>query len=311
MKTSQMKYDVVGLGTVVVDHLVLLSHHPVQDAKTNIISDAFQIGGPVPTAQVLLSRLGKRCAFIGSWGDDQYGPLIAEDLAAENLDLSGCRPLPGTRSGYAQVWIDESASTRTIACYRPEHWLQPADLDESILTQARAVHLDGWPQTTCLHAAQIAQRAGAKVCLDAGSLKPGMEELIPYLNVMNCPRRFISEYLDTDDIHAAGQELLQQGPELVTITDGVNGAWLFTDSVRLHCEALPVLSLDTTGAGDIFSGALLYGILEDWPVERTLKFACVTAALKCERLGNRDALPTLAEIEAVLQIKELHLSRWD
>ncbi|WP_291168580.1 PfkB family carbohydrate kinase [Gimesia sp.] len=306
-----MKYDVVGLGTVVVDHLVLLSHHPVQDAKTNIISDAFQIGGPVPTAQVLLSRLGKQCAFIGSWGDDQYGPLIAEDLAAENLDLSGSRALPGTRSGYAQVWIDESASTRTIACYRPEHWLQSADLDESILTQARAVHLDGWPQTTCLYAAQIAQQAGAKVCLDAGSLKPGMEELIPYLNVMNCPRRFISEYLDTDDIHAAGQELLQQGPELVTITDGANGAWLFTDSVRLHCESLPVLSLDTTGAGDIFSGALLYGILEDWPVERTLKFASITAALKCERLGNRDALPTLAEIEAVLQTKELHLSRWD
>ncbi|QDT91052.1 carbohydrate kinase family protein [Gimesia algae] len=306
-----MNFDVVGLGTVVVDHLVLLSHHPAQDAKTNIISDAYQIGGPVPTAQVLLSRLGKQCAFIGSWGDDQYGPLIAEELAAENLDLSGSRQLPGTRSGYAQVWIDESASTRTIACYRPEHWLQPVDLDESILQQARAVHLDGWPQATCLRAAQVAQQSGAKVCLDAGSLKPGMEELIPYLNVMNCPRRFITEYLDTDDIHAAGQELLQQGPELVTITDGVNGAWLFTESTRLHCAALPVLSLDTTGAGDVFSGALLYGILEDWPVERTLKFASITAALKCERLGNRDALPTLAEINAVLQTKELRLSRWD
>ncbi len=306
-----MNYDVVGLGTVVVDHLVLLSHHPVQDAKTNIISDAYQIGGPVPTAQVMLSRLGKQCAFLGSWGDDQYGPLIAEELAAENLDLTGSRQLPGTRSGYAQVWIDESAGTRTIACYRPEHWLQPADLDESRLTQACAVHLDGWPQATCLHAAQIAQQAGVKVCLDAGSLKPGMEELIPYLNVMNCPRRFITEYLDTDDIQTAGAELLKQGPDLVTITDGVNGAWLFTESNRLHCEALPVLSLDTTGAGDVFSGALLYGILEDWPVERTLKFACITAALKCERLGNRAALPTLAEIEAVLQTKELRLSRWD
>lgn len=306
-----MKYDVVGLGTVVVDHLVRLSHHPVQDAKTNIIGDAYQIGGPVPTAQVMLSRLGKKCALLGSWGDDQYGSLIAEVLTAENLDLSGSRLLPGTRSGYSQIWIDESACTRTIACYRPELCLQPADLDESILTQAHAVHLDGWPQTTCLHAAQIAQHAGVKVCLDAGSLKPGMEELIPYLNVMNCPRRFITEYLNTDDVLAAGSELLQQGPDLVTITDGVNGAWLFTESVRLHCEALPVLSLDTTGAGDVFSGALLYGILEDWPVERTLKFACITAALKCERLGNRDALPTLAEIEAVLQTKELRLSRWD
>lgn len=306
-----MKYDVVGLGTVVVDHLVLLAQHPPQDAKTNIISDAYQVGGPVPTAQVVLSRLGKQCAFLGSWGDDQYGPLIAQDLAAEQLNLDASRLLPGTRSGYAQVWIDEQASTRTIACYRPQHWLQPEDLDRQIIQQARFLHLDGWPQETCLQAAQIAREADVTVCLDAGSLKPGMETLIPYLNVMNCPRRFLSEYLQTDDVLAGGRALLDQGPELVTVTDGVRGAWLFTEEGCLHCAALPVLSLDTTGAGDVFSGALLYGLLEDWPRERVLKFACVTAALKCERLGNRDALPSLAEIEAVLQTKELNLSQLD
>jgi ribokinase len=306
-----MKYDVVGLGTVVVDHLVLLAQHPPQDAKTNIISDAYQVGGPVPTAQVLLSRLGKQCAFIGSWGDDQYGPLIAQDLGAENLNLEASRLLPGTRSGYAQVWIDEQVGTRTIACYRPQHWLQPEDLDLEVIQQARAVHLDGWPQETCLHAAQTARNAGVMVCLDAGSLKPGMETLIPYLNVMNCPRRFLSEYLQTDDVLAGGRALLEQGPELVTVTDGVRGAWLFSREGCLHCAALPVLSLDTTGAGDVFSGALLYGLLEAWPLERVLKFACVTAALKCERLGNRDALPSLAEIEVVLQTRELSLSRLD
>lgn len=298
-----MKYDVVGVGLVVVDHLVVLAQHPDQDTKTNIISDAYQVGGPVPTAQVLLSRFGKQCAFIGSWGDDQYGPLIADDLAAENLDLSASRLLPGTRSGYAQVWIDEQAGTRTIACYRPQHWLPPKELDATLFQQTRAVHLDGWPPETSLQAARLARQAGALVCLDTGSLKPGMPELIPCLNVMNCPRRFITEYLGTDDVHAAGHALLAQGPEIVTITDGTHGAWLFTEAGCLHCAALPVLSLDTTGAGDIFSGALLYAILEEWPLERVLQFACVTAALKCERLGNRNALPSLAEIEAVLQTR--------
>ena len=298
-----MKFDVVGVGLVVVDHLVVLAQHPPQDAKTNIISDACQVGGPVPTAQVLLSRFGKQCAFLGSWGDDQYGPLIAEDLAAENLNLSASRLLPGTRSGYAQVWIDEQAGTRTIACHRPQHWLPPSELDETLFQQTRAVHLDGWPPETSLHAARLARQAGALVSLDTGSLKPGMPELIPLLNVMNCPRRFISEYLDTDDVHAAGTALLAQGPEIVTITDGTRGAWLFTEAGSLHCSALPVLALDTTGAGDVFSGALLYGILEAWPLERVLQFACVTAALKCERLGNRDALPTLADIEVVLQTR--------
>lgn len=298
-----MKYDVVGVGLVVVDHLVVLAEYPDQDTKTNIISDAYQVGGPVPTAQVLLSRFGKQCAFVGSWGDDQYGPLIADDLAAENLDLSASRMLPGTRSGYAQVWIDEQAGTRTIACYRPQQWLPSSELDETLFHQTRSVHLDGWPPETCLRAAQLAQNANALVCLDTGSLKPGMPELIPYVNVMNCPRRFISEYLETDDIQVAGRALLAQGPKIVTITDGTHGAWLFTEAGCLHCAALPVLSLDTTGAGDIFSGAMLFGILEEWPLERVLQFACVTAALKCERLGNRNALPSLAEIEAVLQTR--------
>lgn len=306
-----MKYDVVGVGLVVVDHLVMLAEHPDQDTKTDIISDAYQVGGPVPTAQVLLSRFGKHCAFVGSWGDDQYGPLIAEDLAAQNLDLSASCLLPGTRSGYAQVWIDEQAGTRTIACYRPQHWLPPSKLDETLFQQTKAVHLDGWPPETSLQAARLARQAGALVCLDTGSLKQGMPELIPYVNVMNCPRRFITEYLDTDDINAAGKELLAQGPEIVTITDGTHGAWLFTNDGSFHCAALPVLSLDTTGAGDVFAGALLYGILEEWPLDRVLKFACVTAALKCERMGNRDALPSLSDVETVIQTKELHLSQLD
>ena len=298
-----MKYDVVGVGLVVVDHLVILAKHPDQDTKTNIISDAYQVGGPVPTAQVLLSRFGKACAFIGSWGDDQYGPLIAENLAQENLDLSASRLLPGTRSGYAQVWIDEQAGTRTIACHRPQDWIDSDELEPALFSQTRALHLDGWPSQTSLRAAQLARQARAIVCLDTGSLKPGMPELIPFVNVMNCPRRFINEYLETDDVMTAGPALLAQGPELVTITDGTNGAWLFTAEGMMHCAALEVLSLDTTGAGDIFSGALLYGVLEEWPLERVLQFASVTAALKCERLGNRDALPKLAELEAVLQTR--------
>ena len=149
----------VGLGTVVVDHLVLLAQHPTQDAKTNIISDAYQVGGPVPTAQVLLSRFGKRNAFIGSWGDDQYGPMIEQDLKAEHLDLTASRLLPGTRSGYAQVWIDEQAETRTIACYRPEHWLQPHELDTALIQQAKAVH-PGWLASGNLSAGSSARATG-------------------------------------------------------------------------------------------------------------------------------------------------------
>jgi sugar/nucleoside kinase (ribokinase family) len=294
-------FDVVGLGTVLVDHLVVLPAHPEADTKTAVLADHLQVGGPVPTALAMLRRLGRRCAFLGSWSDDAFGQLIQEDLDREQIDRRGVVQRRGGRTGFAHAWVCQQSAQRTVAHRRSEQPITPEELDCDLLSSASALHLDGWPPEAALAAAQVAEAAGVPVVLDAGSPKPGMSELLRHVDVLNAPRRFLREFLDLDDVREGIEQLLSLGPRLVTVTSGSEGAALGTPETYCELPALEVQATDTTGAGDVFTGALIHAVLEAWPPNEMLRFAMVAAALKCERLGNRAALPDERAIRSAMQ----------
>ncbi|TWU08709.1 Ribokinase [Symmachiella macrocystis] len=296
-----VEFDIAGLGTVVVDHQVILEQYPEPDSKNEIQTDWFQVGGPVPTALAVLARFGRRTTFLGHWGDDPFGAMIEADFQDEGIGFSGSCCRTGLRSGFAHAWIDARTGQRTIACSRAESPLSVEEVDEQLLARCGAIHLDGWPSEAAHYAARIVQKNGGTVFLDSGSPKPSMEQLLPLVDVLNCPRRFLTQFLGHDDIPRGGRELLARGPRMVTITDGDQGAMLFTGAEQLTQPAFPVTAVDTTGAGDVFSGAIVHATLAGWPADRTLKFAAATAALKCAKLGNREALPGLDEVLRMIE----------
>jgi len=302
---------IVGLGIVVIDHLVILPEHPPADTKTNVLEDRFQVGGPVPTALVLLRRFGWQCSLIGHWADDAFGEMIEADLHREGVGFDRERCRCTSRSGFSHVWIDRRNGTRTIACSRPRETLGPEDLDEQALRRADALHLDGWPSDTALAAARIVRRHGGQVFLDTGNFKPGMEELIRHADVVNCPRRFLTQFLETEDVHAGIAALLRLGPRVVTVTSGDAGAAIGTSAGVHDQPAFAVQAVDTSGAGDVFCGGMIHGVLNNWPPERILRFAAATAALKCSAYGNRDALPSIAAVTQFLTEAETHRERED
>ena len=69
----------------------------------------------------------------------------------------------------------------------------------------------------------------------------------------------------------------------------------------LPCPAFAVNAVDTTGAGDIFHGAFVYGLLQNWPMERILEFSCAAAGLNCTALGARGGIKPVAEIERLMR----------
>ena len=225
--------------------------------------------------------------------------MIEEDLRRERIDFTGSIRRETIRTGFAHVWIDGNTGSRTIVCSRPAEPLLPAEIDSPLLSNCGGIYLDGWPEEAAWKAAQLVKQNGGRVFLDTGSPKPGMERLIPLVDVLNCPRRFLEQFFGSDDIKAGGRKLVEMGPGIVTVTDGAGGATLFTPDETIHQPAFPVTAVDTTGAGDVFSGALAYAVLEDWRPARALKFAAATAALKCAGLGNREALP---ELDVVLGV---------
>lgn len=295
------EFDVVGLGTILVDHQIVLREFPSPDSKVEVLSHRQQVGGPVPTALVLLQRFGNRCAFIGKWASDAPGGFIADDLSTEGVHAGHCLDADGS-TGFAHVWIDKTTGSRTVVAWRGDFDpISPTELP-SPFPKCKILHLDGWSGSAAMAAAEQARKQNARVFLDTGSPKPNIESLIPLVDVLSCPERFLSQFEPTStcaDHKSAAQRLQQMGPSTVIITKGDRGALCLDPEAHvLEQAAFPITPIDTTGAGDVFCGALVHGLIESWAIDRTLEFAAATAALKCSGMGNRAALPSLQQVEA-------------
>ncbi len=286
-------YDVAGLGTILVDQQVFLDTYPALDTKTEVNSYRFQVGGPVPTALVLLSRFGKTCQFAGRWGKDTFGDLIESDLRRERVHFDAASCARADSTGFAQVWVDRATASRTIAFARARREIDEAEIDERTFSRCRLLHLDGWSSQAAINAAKCVKQNGGQVFLDAGSPKPGLSDLLPLVDIVNAPERFASLYFATDNTDEAARRMQDMGVETVIFTHGTGGAVLYNSAGRTEQPAFPITAVDTTGAGDVFCGGFLYALLEDWTPGDCLKFAAAAAALKCTQVGNRDALPTL------------------
>lgn len=159
-------------------------------------------------------------------------------------------------------------------------------------------------------AANAATSNGVRVCLDAGA-GAAIDHLLPLVQACNVviAAEHFARNVSPDGTFATGAaHMLALGPDIVVVTRGEHGSYTLTANFEFTTEAFPVSVVDTTGAGDVFHGAYLYGLLQEWDLERIAEFAGATAALKCTRLGGRAAIPRLPEVIRFLEARGRHHS---
>ena len=105
------------------------------------------------------------------------------------------------------------------------------------------------------------------------------------------------------DPDRAAAALLDKGIELAVVKQGPKGVLARTRDQRVEVKPFPVEVVNGLGAGDAFGGALCHGLLAGWPLERVLRFANVAGAIVASRLECATAMPTVAEVEAHLDVK--------
>ena len=296
-----MSFSILGLGTVVVDHHVRIETLPVPDSKAEIISDSYQVGGPVPTALAFLSLLKTKTSFIGRWSTDEQGQLIKSDLKQSGIDTNLAIEKPEGRSGFAHVWVEAKTGRRSIAAYRGSHIITPEDLEYINWRDYNVLHLDGWSTHAAIAAANKIKAVGGRVFLDLGSPKKKLEDLLRTVDIVNCPLKLLKKLYPKEDLKHAAQRLFDMGISELSVTDGEQGAWLVdSDGINFQ-KAFNVKSLDTNGAGDVFCGAMIYASMMNLKSDYRLRFASAAAAIKCCSIGNRDALPNLKKIESFIE----------
>ena len=293
---------VCGLGQCSLDYLALVDSYPDIDTKKEVLQWNEQCGGPVATALVALSRLGVMCRFCGVTGDDPEGDKIRKSLVDEGIDVSALKRRDNSSSQVAFIAVEKGSARRTVFWKRPSgEAVRTDEVDGDFLEGCDFLLLDGLMTEVSIHAARVAEARGIPVMLDAGSARPGLMEIAERSDYLVASREFAAGNgwgLSPEFLREKKEEL---GLRILTITLGSEGSITLSGDSVDRVPAFKVEAVDTTGAGDVFHGGYIYGILQGWDVVHTVVFASALAAMKCREVGGRRGIPGLDEVMAFLE----------
>ncbi|MGQ9851960.1 MAG: carbohydrate kinase family protein [Candidatus Oleimicrobiaceae bacterium] len=295
-------FDCLGIGVCAIDHLSLVARYPQANEKTEALAYVVQAGGPVPTALATASWWGARCAYICKLGNDADGDFVLRQLARFGVDTS---MVVRARRGFtprAMIWVDQRTGQRSVVLNRPPHFgLTLQDVSRRQVLRGRILHVDGRETQVALVATRWARRAGRVVVCDLGNLRKESELLLQQVDYAVVSSTFVRQLYGECELATATRRLLRLGPRVAVVTMGEQGCWWATGEGLFHQPAFAVEVVDTTGAGDVFHGAFLYGLSRGWELARVVRWASAAAALKCRKLGGQAGIPTLAQVKRLLR----------
>jgi sugar/nucleoside kinase (ribokinase family) len=300
------KVDLVGVGLNATDTLIPLSNYPARGSKVEYRAATILPGGQVASAVVACQHWGMSTRYVGKLGEDHAADLHREAFARAGVETR-IITVPGGVSPQSLILVD-GGGERTVLCRRDERLiLHPAELDRDWIVNARALHVDGYDTAAATQAAQWAREAGIPVIADLDELYPGVDDLIRNIDYLIVSRDFPCRLMAESDLEKALQKMQRRhGCVLAAATLGEEGA-LAWDGAQFHrAPAFAVRVVDTTGAGDIFHAGFIHALLQGWPLQRQLDFACAAAALNCMAAGARGGIQPVDVIEDLMATGARH-----
>jgi sugar/nucleoside kinase (ribokinase family) len=295
------------MGLNAVDHICVIPRFPHYDEKLRMVDFRRTVGGQVASALVACSRWGLKTSYIGKVGTDEMGDFSLENLKAEGLDLSHVKRVEGACNQFAIILVDATTGERTIIWKRDDGIaIQPVEVPAEAIAEGHYLLLDGHDAPAAARAAGIARELGVGVVIDAETVKPGTAEMVAASDYVVCSSRFPEAFTGESDLKEALRKIGAMGPDCVAATLGSEGAICLLDGAFTESRGFRVDCVDSTGAGDIFHGAFIYGLVKGWDMVKTLDFSNAAAALNCTAIGARGGIAPLDEIFGLMKTG----SRW-
>lgn len=294
------RIDVLGVGYCAIDYLGIVPGFPEIDEKAQLSELIIQGGGITATAMAAVGRLGGRAAYVGPVGDDGFGRFIVEELQRDGVDTSGVIIRPGKTSQFSFVVVDQPTGKRTIFWTNSGLTLMPEDIRKEDVLSAKVLQIDAHFPEAALQAAEWANEAGIPVVIDAGSMKPMMEDLLERTDYIIASELFARQITGKDNPENALKTLFTGRCKLAAVTLGGRGCIYTTNEGKYRQPAFKVEVVDTTGAGDVFHGAFSYGLSQGWDNGQIIEFASAVSAMKCTKLGGRTGIPTIEQVKTFI-----------
>ena len=289
--------NIVGIGANVFDTLYMVDKYPAEDTKMRANAVKVSGGGPCATALVAASKLGASCAFIGNLSDDSGAKFLKEDFERYGVSTEYIKIKQGYETFSSVLWLAKETTSRTCVFYRGN--VPPTELDQvagQAIKDAEILMVDGNDLEAAVEGAKIAKASGTKVLYDAGGLYEGIENLIPYADILIPSEEFALGHTKAKNAEEAAKILYEKySPEVVVITQGKRGGILYDGKTVERYPAPPVTVVDSNGAGDVFHGAFAFAVTKGMNYSKACLFSSAVSTLKCTKFGAREGVPTYDE----------------
>ena len=296
--TQQYKVDVLCVGAGTYDLVYSVDRDPQPDEKIRATSFTGCGGGPAANGAITVARLGLQAGFVGYLGMDIFGNAHYDELqhAGVNTELIVRGEYP---SALSVVMVKPDGSRSLVNYRRPESFLASDSVDFSPV-DTKVILLDGHEPYISPDLVRDAQKRGIITLLDAGSVHPGTEELASLVDYLVCSEKFALEFTGKSDEYNALEKLKPYASNVV-ITVGNRGlVWKNKVGSVGQVDPYKVEAVDTTGAGDVFHGALAACLAQNRGWKESLSYASAAGALCCTKIGARLGIPTKEEVESFM-----------
>lgn len=303
-----VRWDVVVVGGANTDYLVRAARLPAPGETVE--GETFHVGagGKALNQAVAAARLGGKVALVTRVGRDARGADLVAAMRREGVDSRYVSRDPRLPSGVALITVAHSGEKQIATAPGAARALSIGDIRaaEDALRSARVLlaPLEA-PLEVLQVAAEVARAAGAQVVLDAGPATAVPDALLQRVNVLRANATEATaltggQVRDRASARQAARWLLAQGVGAAVVQAGDEGDLLVWSQGERFLPRLDVASVDATGAGDAFAAALAVLLAEGRGLEEAAVFANAAAALATTVIGAQAALPTRAQVTAVL-----------
>jgi sugar/nucleoside kinase (ribokinase family) len=303
---DRRRFDLLAFGDPNIDLLFSVDRAPTADQKVLGRRLPPFAGGTVANVACATGRLGRPTLAYARIAGDADGQFLLREYERYGVATDYVRVVPDVTSPTALIMIEASGEKALVYSPMPGPTLQ-ADSLAAALAQSRLLYAMPYDLAEFEQMQPLARAAGVPLAIDIEAAmlpgpdrRQGLHRLLELSDLVFMNDSTYHTILGAAPQLEAMAGLLRHGPRMLVVSRGARGAVLVTRGLALSQPAFPATVVDSTGAGDSFNGAFIAALMEGQAPAAALRFACAAGSIAVTATGARSALPTRAQIQALL-----------
>lgn len=303
--------QVIGFGALNVDNIFKVENLNLGENPASSID--IQPGGNAANTIFALAKLSISCGFVGIVANDAYAKLLLSEFKRKRVDISQIKTIRQATlqnsTGIVETYVDNKGRRSLFVKPGVNNLLSYEQIDPNYFKSAKFVHLTSFVNKKQLNIQKnLIKRlpSTAKISFSPGSIYCQMglsriEEIIKKSHVVFLEKRE-AHYLTKKNYKQGAKSLLKLGPEIIAITLGKDGCYITTTKQEFFKKPPKVTVVDTTGAGDAFAAGFLFGVINNYDLEKCAEIGNALASFSIRKIGARSSLPNRKELGSIVSL---------